>query len=699
MNRGQRPALRAVALGAAVAACFAPGIAWAHGGHGGGHANGQGGNGHGAGNGNGGGRVEQPALITRAVPLIAVDGLQFRDLDRDGQLTPYEDWRLTAQQRAADLASRLTLEQKAGLMVHGTLPVSGEGYDPAKTQALVGARHVTTFITRLSAEPAKVALADNAVQAAAEAQPLGIPAVISTDPRNGFSVAQGQTVARVGTTAMPDTTGMAAAGDPRLTRRLGDIIRQEYRAVGISEGLSPQADLATEPRWTRINGTFGSDARTARDQVKAYVSGLQGGTRGLGDGSVAAVTKHWVGYGAQVNGYDSHYYYGRYAAFPGGNFAEHLIPFTGAFAADTAGIMPTYSILKDLGYPSDPPHPVPQVGAGFNPYLLQDLLRGQYRFDGVITSDWGITGDCPQQCRDTRPPASFVGPWGVGMPWGYEDSTVLDRTAATINAGVDVIGGSDDPSPIVTAVQQGKIAPARVDEAVGRILTQKFQLGLFEHPFVDEAVAAQTAGNARFQAVGDAAQARSLTLLKNAHRTLPVRRNTKVYAYGIAPEAVTAAGLAPVATPQEADLAIVRLSDPRAGSDLTGLQWTGAEADITAFNAAVAAGVPTVAVPKLDRPLILTDVAAKARAVLANFGVSDAVLLDVITGKREPGGRLPFELPSSEEAVAQQLGDVPDDSPRPLYRRGFGLSLRSHACPFSHGRGKWSPSRTAARRC
>jgi len=617
--------------------------------------------------------VEQPVLGSRSAPIITVDGLQFRDLDRNGALTPYEDWRLTAQQRATDLAGRMSLAQKAGLVVHGTLPVAGTGYDPAKLATLVADRHVSTFITRLSAAPDQIAEADNAVQELAEQQPLGIPAVISTDPRNGFSVTQGQTVARVGTTAMPDTPGMAAIGRPQVTRRLGDIIRQEYRAVGIAEGLSPQADLATEPRWTRINGTFGSDARAARDQVEAYVSGLQGGTRGLGADSVAAVTKHWVGYGAQANGYDSHYYYGRYATFPGNDFAEHLIPFEGAFAAGTAGIMPTYSILKDLVYDG---HAVPQVGAGFNSYLLQDLLRGRYHFDGVITSDWGITGDCPQICRDTRPPASFIGSWGVGMPWGMEDSTVLARTVATITAGVDQIGGSDDPSPVVAAVGQGLLDQARVDASARRVLQQKFALGLFENPYVDPAAAASLAGNAAFKEVGDRAQASSLTLLSNRGRTLPARAHKvrKVYAYGVAADALAARGLQPVDDPAQADLAIVRLGDPRGGADLTGLAFTGAEADYQAFQKAVDAGVPTVAVPKLDRPLILTNVVDRAGAVLANYGVSDEVLLETVFGERRPGGRLPFELPSSADAVAAQLGDVPDDSAKPLFRRGFGLS-------------------------
>lgn len=320
----------------------------------------------------------------------------------------------------------MDLDQRAGLLVHGNLTSSGTTYDVAATVRDVVDRHVTTLITRLSAEPGQIAEANNLVQLIAEQQPLGVPVLVSSDPRNGFSVTEGQTVARTGTTAVPDATGLAAAGDPELTRRVADVVRQEFRATGIAELLGPQADLATEPRWTRINGTFGSDADTARDQVQAYVDGTQGGSTGLDRDSVATVTKHWAGYGAQVNGYDSHYAYGRYAAFPGGDFEEHLVPYDGAFEAGTAGIMPTYSILQDLVRDG---HEVEQVGAGFNSYLLQDVLRGEKGFDGVVLSDWGITGDCPQECLDNRPPNSFIGSWGVGMPWGMEDATRTERFA------------------------------------------------------------------------------------------------------------------------------------------------------------------------------------------------------------------------------------------------------------------------------
>ncbi|MET0990206.1 MAG: glycoside hydrolase family 3 N-terminal domain-containing protein [Glaciihabitans sp.] len=625
-----------------------------------------------AGHPHGGESPGQPELGTRSAPIISADGLEFRDLDGSGDLTPYEDWRLSSAERAEDLVARLDLAQKAGLLMHASL--TGQGtYDRAAFTPLLEENHITTFISRLGVDAVTLSNEHNALQEQAEAQPYGIPLLISTDPRSGFTVTEGQTVSNGDFTPFPDAIGLGAVGDPATTLAMAEIIRQEYAAVGIREALSPQADLATEPRWTRINGTFGSVGADVQPHVEAYIEGLQGGSDGLHGDSVATVVKHWVGYGAQENGYDSHYYYGRYATFPGNNFAEHVLPYEGAFAADTAGVMPTYSILKDLEVDGSV---IEQVGANHNEYLLQDLLRGQYGFDGVITSDWGIANDCPQECLDNRPPASFIGPWGAGMPWGVEDLTLPERYASAINAGVDVIGGSDEPQYILEAIDAGYLEESRVTEAADRVLEQKFALGLFENPYVDATEADELVGNDEFRAVGTTTQERSLTLLENDNDVLPLAPAgaQNVWLYGVAEQAAIDAGYTPVADVADADLPIIRLTDPRGGDDLTGLEFSEDNADYAALVAAYEAGVTTIAVPNLARPLILGNVLENSDAVLANYGVSDEALLNVVSGEASPEGRLPFELPSSTAEVEAQYEDVPNDTATPLFEYGFGLS-------------------------
>jgi beta-glucosidase len=198
----------------------------------------------------------------------------------------------------------------------------------------------------------------------------------------------------------PEALGFAAIGDTALTRRFGDIARQEYRAVGIQMALSPQADLATEPRWGRIAGTFGEDATVAERMVRAYVAGFQHGETGLDTGSVVTVVKHWVGYGAAKDGFDSHTYYGRFAGFTGNNLDYHIQPFLGAFAARAGGVMPTYSILQGATWNGQP---IEQVGAGYNRQLLTDMLRGRYGFRGIVVTDWAITWDCTERCKNGAP--------------------------------------------------------------------------------------------------------------------------------------------------------------------------------------------------------------------------------------------------------------------------------------------------------
>ncbi len=639
-------------------------------------------------------RVVQPVLGRRSVEILKVDGLEFRDLNRNGKLDPFEDWRLSAEARTADLMGQMTLEEMAGVMVHGTVPTAGalgaigaggagSGYDLTKVKRLVGEQHVNSFITRLSGSARFLAEQNNAVQALAEETRLGIPATISTDPRHHFQEVLGASAAGTIFSQWPEPLGFAAIDDVALTRRFGDIARQEYAAVGIREALSPQADLVTEPRWARANGTFGEDPMLAKRMVKAYVEGFQGGDAGLNRDSVLTVVKHWVGYGAEKDGWDGHNYYGRFAEISGKNLEQHIIPFTGAFEAQVAGVMPTYAILQGATVDGKP---LEQVGAGFSKQLLQDLLRDKYKFRGVVVSDWGITSDCNDGCKNGVPAGQKAGPGNIGMPWGVEGLTREERFAKSIGAGVDQVGGTEESSYIVSAVKDGKLTEARVREAAGRVLLQKFQMGLFEQPYADVEKADGIVGRKEFVRAGEEAQARAVVLLENkavkGKALLPVAGGKKVFLVNVKAEAARAAGLVVVEDVAQADFAIVRAPAPYEGTHpgyfFGGRQHEGRLNFVDSDKAyaellRVSAVVPTVFTTTLERPLILTNVKPHATVLLGDFGIGDGPLLDVITGKVKAVGKLPFELPSSVEAVQKQKGDVPHDSAAPLYRFGFGL--------------------------
>ena len=633
----------------------------------------------------------QPRLGARAAAIIERDGLRFKDLNRSGAVEPYEDWRLTPDQRARDLVSRMTLEEKAGTMMHGTArsggPMGiagvGTGYDTAANRRAIDDAKVTSMITRLGGEPASLAAQNNLLQEIAERTRLGIPITVSTDPRHHFQYVIGASVTSGQFSQWPEPLGFAALGDSALVRRFGDIARQEYRAVGIHMALSPQADLATEPRWSRINGTFGEDADLAGRLTRAYVEGFQHGAAGADTGGVLTVVKHWVGYGAAKDGLDSHSAYGRFATFPGKNLEYHVRPFLGAFAANVAGVMPTYSILEGAAWDGRPIEP---VGAGFNRQLLTDILRRKYGFRGFILTDWAITNDCTARCRDGVPAGERPSFADVGMPWGVEDLAERARFAKAVQAGVDQFGGTERASMLVEAVKAGELTEARLDTSAHRVLVRKFALGLFENPFVDPGDATRSVGTDAFRAAGIDAQRKSLVMLDNKGGILPLRTAgrtapVRVYLHGIASDAVAREGWTVVADPKQADIALVRLTAPfetlhpgyvfgamfHEGS----LAFRDGNPDYEAFKRA-STTVPTIVTVYLDRPAILTPVKELARAIIANFGVSDAALLDVVTGRANPVGKLPFELPASMDAVATQRSDVPHDSARPLYPIGFG---------------------------
>ncbi|WP_244501675.1 glycoside hydrolase family 3 protein [Sphingomonas gellani] len=619
--------------------------------------------------------------FARAVP-------SYRDLNHNGRLDPYEDTRRPVEDRLDDLMRRMSVEEKVGTLLHISPPADdriglGRKYDLAKLRQTIAEAHVSSLITRLATSPRELAEQNNAVQKLAEASRLGIPMTISTDPRNHFQVVLGASTAGGGFSLWPETLGFAALRDPTLVRRFAGYARREYRAVGIHMALSPQADLATEPRWPRTTATFGSDPRLVSDLVAAYVEGFQGGRGGVTRIGVATVVKHWVGYGAEPDGFDGHNAYGKVARLDNASFASHVAAFNGAFAAHTAGIMPTYPIISGVTIDGRPLEP---VGAGFNAQLLGTVLRGTKRFGGFVLSDWAITNDCPERCE--RPTAATPQGFAIGMPWGVETLSVRQRFAKGLNAGIDQFGGVSDPKPLLEAVRAGEVSMARLDEAVRRVLLLKFQLGLFDNPYVDPAQAARVAGNPAAQAEADRAQRESQVLLENRDGVLPLRAaGTRVWLYKVDPAAARARGFVVVNDPAQAQVAVIRADAPSemlhphhffgSRQNEGRLDFRADDPDFAAILRASAA-VPTVVAVNLDRPAILSNVRSRAKALLATFGASDAAVLDVVTGAARPKGRLPFELPLSMEAVRRQDPARPDDTQAPLYKAGYSWTDTHH---------------------
>lgn len=613
----------------------------------------------------------------------------YRDLNHNGRMDVYEDRRATPELRVRDLVSRMTIEEKVGTLLHGTLPAidnpfgaSAKGYDMPAIGRLVRDRHVTSMISRLTASPAMFAEQNNAVQRLAEATRLGIPVTISTDPRNHFSVVAGASNEAAGFSQWPEPLGFAALGDPAVVRRFASLARHEYRAVGLHMALSPQADLASEPRWSRVIATFGADPATVSSLAGAYVAGFQDGAGGVTTNGVAAIAKHWVGYGAEPEGLDAHNYYGRNVTLSNDSFAHHLAAFKGVLSAQVAGVMPTYAIVRGVDVDGRSLEP---VGTGFSAQLIDGLLRGRFGYDGLVISDWGIVNDCPKACRAPTA-AAPQGPQWIGMPWGVEASTAEQRVAKGVNAGIDQFGGLDDPAPVLAAVRDGLLQPQRLDQSVSRVLLLKFRLGLFDNPFVDPAVAARIVGNPKTAIEAEQVQARALVVLQNRRETLPVRAaGTRIWLHGVDVAAARAAGFEPVVDQRQAQVALVRLGAPSerlhphhffgAMQHEGSLDFRDDDPGLRAL-ASVPRGIPVIVAVDLDRPAILRKMQARADAIIVAFGASDQAIFDAATGRIVPEGRLPIELPRDMAAVAAQKPDLPDDSVSPLYPRGAGLRLQ-----------------------
>ena len=486
------------------------------------------------------------------VKILTIDGYAFKDLNRNDSLDAYEDWRLSPQERAADLASQLSIEEIAGLMLYSShqavpmIPTMGFGvstYNDGKAYEESGAKasdlsddqkkflkddHLRAVLVTRVETPAIAAEWNNNMQAFVEGLDHGIPANTSSDPRHEAKATTEYNAGAGGQISLwPTSLGLAASFDPQLVYRFGEIASEEYRALGIATALSPQVDIATDPRWSRFSGTFGEDPQLATDMARAYCDAFQTTpeAKGWGMKSVNAMVKHWYGYGAQEGGRDSHYASGKYAVYPGNNREMHKRSFVeGAFHLEggtemVSAVMPIYSILWN----QDPSGE--NVGGSYSKWLIQQQLRDEAKFEGVACTDWGITQD--MKVLDS--------PRG-GKPWGMEQFNEAERHFKILQAGVDQFGGNNAIGPVVEAYQMWckefgeESARERFELSARRLLLNVFRVGLFENPYLDPAETEKIVGKPEFMQEGYEAQLKSIVMLKNhGNQVLPVKDRKKVY--------------------------------------------------------------------------------------------------------------------------------------------------------------------------
>ena len=611
-------------------------------------------------------------LLGEKALVLEINGNIYRDLNKNGKLDIYENPTETISNRVEDLISQMTVEEKAGTMfitMTGIRP-NGNPYETPffpmsfkdvmfnrilrPTSDMIVVKKMNSFNIIDSYQPEIMATYNNKIQLMSEKTRLGIPVTIATDPRHGSESNPGATIYTSSFSSWPSPLGLAATRDRALVKEFGDIARQEYRAIGITLGLHPMADLATEPRWARVGGTFGEDANLVSEMTKAYILGFQGDS--LNHQSVATMTKHFSGAGPQKNGEDAHFPYGTEQVYPGNNFNYHIIPFTeGAFPAKTAQIMPYYGVPIDQTNEN--------VAFGFNSQIINDILRDSLGFDGVVCTDWNIISK---------------GALGEPRAWGVENLSELQRVKKAIDAGCDQFGGENSPELIVELYKTGEISEERINQSVKRILRDKFKLGLFDNPYVDIKKSKQIVGNNDFRKKGEIAQAKSTILLKN--NLLPLQKGMKIFIKGVKDISEYEKFGQVVEDFNDAEIVLLKINTPFDPRDDYFLEMFFRQGRLF-YNEdekneimGLIKQKPSVVIVNLERPAILTEISEEAGALLVEFGISDKVLSSLIFGELKPEGKLPIQLPSTWESILNQKEDMPFDLENPLFPFGFGLS-------------------------
>ena len=599
------------------------------------------------------------------VKILVIDNQEFRDLNKNGILDKYEDRRLAADIRSDDLLSKMTIDEKIGQMFHPPFilkpdllmflyEIAIRGNKLTETQILQ--ENITHFNLYGNPNPYVLGRKINKLQKIASKTRLGIPITISSDPIHEVSKGGGIASFSVdGFSKWPSQLGFAATQDSEVVIEFAEIVKEEYLAVGIRTALHPMSDLATDPRWARNFGTFGSNAKLSTDMTLAYMKGFQG--EAINKNSVLTMVKHFPGGGPQEDGLDAHLFSGRNQIYPGENFDYHLIPFKEAIKNNLKVIMPYYGI--PVGQTNE------DVAMAFNKSIITDLLKNELNYEGVICSDWGII---------------------TGRHWGVGNLSIEDRYLKSIDAGIDQYGGESDTSILKNLVKKNKISVKRIDDSVKKILMNKFQLGLFDNPYINENEIKNKV-NTKFNIEsGLDAQRKSIVLLKN-DGILPIKNNINIFIDGLNKEIADRYGNL-VNNYKEADVVIMYIHTVFNGNQESGLNRVFDNFLSTLFpdgNLNLSDEILNkaqmyskeknlVIVVDLNRPAILSSIKKHSSGLIGTFGVEDKIIFEALFGEFNPSGKLPFEIPSSMDSVLNQKEDLPDDSLNPTYEYGYGIS-------------------------
>jgi len=679
--------------------------------------------------------MEQIKLEVRSKNLIEVDGLKFKDLNGNGKLDPYEDWRLPSIERAKDLVSKMNLDEKVGMMMITTQNtgkslqdksqnspdgILNDEYKESKSSIFIDQKeygntitikelHMRRFILRENISEVDIAKWINAMNEVAESTRLGIPVLIASNSRNENAERTFGMNDAVGVfSTWPGTLGLATAalgdikngGDAQIISDFAQYARKEWAASGIRKGYMYMLDIATDPRWQRTYGTFGESTELICDVAKRLILGFQG--EELGENSVALTMKHFPGGGARENGFDPHYKEGKFNVYktPGSLEKYHLPPFKVAVDYKTSSIMPYYSIpSKEKSAVQEyngEKIPFEDVGFAFNKYFIDDILRKKMGFKGYINSDSGIIDN---------------------MDWGVENLAKDDKAAKAINAGVDIIADTNEVHWIKKAVENGSISEERIDEANIRLLVEMFDLGLFDSKtYVDPEVAkAVVSDKASWNKAYEAHQ-KSVVILKNKN-VFPFKKNAKVYIECLHKDAKMTKhyendakeilrnyyGINLADQIEDADVALVFMY-PKSGnyfSATPGLlelalceNKTNTAVDGSEYQETTISNIDRLF--EIERlchkhggkfvvsvntvmPWLFDSIEPKVDGLVAHFETLIKAQFDVFSGKVSPSGVLPITLPASAEVIAvDQQGECVSRNDVPGYDKDLYMPEGMH---------------------